>query len=104
MAIGLESRNCVDYATLAVSSTAVGLDSASPTLTAGHTVKRAIITVETDSVRFRMDGTDPTGSEGQLLYKDDVLDFTDANYESVLKAIKFIRVTTDAALKIHYLD
>lgn len=103
MALG-ESRNCIDYATLAVSSTAVGLGSASPTLTAGTTVKRAIITVETDQVRWRADGTAPTSSEGHLLEAGDVLNFLDANYESILGNLKFIRVTSDAALKITYFD
>jgi len=103
MALG-ESRNCIDYATLTVGSTAVGLDSASPTLTNGATVKRAVITVETDQVRWRADGTSPTASEGHLLEAGDVLNFLDANYESVLGDLKFIRVTSDAKLKISYFD
>jgi len=105
MGIGLEARNVIDFATLAVVNTAaVGLSSASPTLTAGHTVKRAFITVETDQVRWRSDGTAPTSSEGHLLSVGDTLQFLDANYESVLRDIKFNAVTTTAALKITYYD
>ncbi|KKN49969.1 hypothetical protein LCGC14_0637700 [marine sediment metagenome] len=100
----LAARNQIDFATLAVSSTAVGLADASPAINAGATVRRAVITVETDSVRFRTDGTAPTSAEGHILYAADVLEFMDANYESVLNLIQFIRVTTDAALKITYYD
>ena len=100
----LEARNQIDFATLAVSTTAVGLASASPAITAGATVHRAIITVETDSVRWRADGTAPTSTEGHLLYVGNALQLVDANYESFLRAIQFIRVTADAALKITYFD
>ncbi len=100
----MSAINCIDYATLAVSSTAVGLSSASPTLTAGHTVHRALFTLETDQVRWRADGTAPTSTTGHLMNVGDVLDMTDADYRSVLANIKFIRVTTDAALKITYFD
>lgn len=96
------SGNCVDYATLTVGSTAVGLDSANPALTAGATVIGAIITVETDQVRWRADGTAPTSAEGHLMNVGDVLNLTDKNYSSFLTNLKFIRVTADAKLKITY--
>lgn len=100
------SMNCVDYATLTVSSSAVGLASASPALAAGAvsgtTVTRAVITVETDQVRWRADGTAPTSAEGHLMNAGDSLNLTDDNYSSVLAAIQFIRVTADAKLKITY--
>ncbi len=96
--------NCIDYATLTVSNTSVGLASASPALAAGHTVKRAVISVETDAVRWRADGTAPTSAEGHLLNVGDYLNLVDADYTSFLSAIHFIRVTNDAALKITYFD
>lgn len=97
-------RNVIDYATLTVSSTGIGLSSASPAIGAGATVRRAVITVEDDQVRYREDGTDPTSSEGTLLEVGDVLSYTNANYETILNQVKFIRVTGDAKLKIHYYD
>ena len=35
--------------------------------------KRAYITIETASIRFRYDGTAPTATEGHLLYPRDIL-------------------------------
>ncbi len=101
------STNPIDYATLTVSSTAVTLvTNASPTLPAN--AKGAIITVETDQVRYREDGTAPTSSEGILLNPGDVLTYdswtSDDSKRRILIAVKFIRVTSDAALKIHYYD
>lgn len=81
------------FAALAVSNTAVNLPSAIRTLK----VDFAVITVEDDQVRFRIDGSDPTSSEGHLLEVGDQLELHDAQE---IQAIRFIRVTGDADLKI----
>ncbi len=104
--------NCLDYSTLAVSSSAVGLSSASPTLAVVSLLKArafgAVMTVETDQVRYRMDGTDPTSTEGHLLNAGDILTFDSwsqgINWRSVLNKIRFIRVSSDAAIKISWFD
>lgn len=98
------AMNLIDYATLTVSSTGVGLSSASPAIGAGAIVRRAVITVEDGQVRYREDGTAPTSTEGHLLDPRDVLNYLDANYETILNAIQFIRVTNDTKLKISYYD
>jgi hypothetical protein len=99
----MSSGNCVDYATLTVADSAVGLDSASPTLTAGATVRGALITVEEGPVRWRADGTAPTSAEGHLMNIGDVLNLTDRNYRGFLGNLKFIRSTsTSGKLKITY--
>jgi hypothetical protein len=100
----LLGRVQVDYATLTVSSVAVGLASASPSLTAGSSVRRAFISVEDDDVRWRADGTNPTDSEGHLVEVGDYLSFMDRNYDDLLTKIRFIRVTADAKLKISYFN
>ena len=100
----LEARNPIDFATLAVSNTAVDLTSATPSITAGPTVRRAFITCETDQVRWRADGTAPTSTVGHLLSTGEALQFIDANYKVFLREIQFIRVTTDATLAITYFD
>lgn len=100
--------NVVDFATLTVSSTAVDLGDASPALSAGlvssKTVRRALMTVETDAIRWRADGTAPTASEGHKIAANGELSLTGANYKQLLGAIQFIAVSTDAALKITYFD
>lgn len=95
-------RKVIDYAVLTVSSTAVGFADATPAVTSA--AKRVLVTVEDDSIRWRADGTAPTSSEGHLMYKGDVLSLTDADYHVMIGVIEFIRVTTDAKLKITYLD
>lgn len=104
----LRALNVVDYSTLTVSTTAVGLDSASPALSQGKVngtiVRRMLITSETDSVRWRADGTSPTSAVGHVLAKDETLSFTGANYKQLLAKIKFIRVTSDATLSITFFD
>lgn len=89
-----------DYATLAVGTVAIGFASSSPVLPAKAI--GALVSVETDSVRFRSDGTAPTTTEGHILYVGDVLDLTGANFRDFLVDTQFVRVTTDAALKITY--
>jgi|WetSurMetagenome_2_1015567.scaffolds.fasta_scaffold214944_2 hypothetical protein len=94
--------NVVDSFTLAVSNTAIGLSSATPPLIngkmSGRSVRRMVISVSTDAIRWRADGTDPSATVGHLIDADGYISFTGANYESLLQAIKFIRVTNDAAL------
>jgi len=99
------AKNNIDFATLTASSTlAVGLDSASPALSAGATVHEAFFTFEGAQARWRADGTAPTTSEGHLMFIGDDLDFTDGNWRSVLGKIKFIAVSGTAKIKISYLD
>lgn len=99
----MSSGIVVDYATLTVADSAVGLDSASPALTAGSTVRGVLITVEDAAVRWRADGTAPTTTEGHLMNVGDVLNLTDRNYRTMLGNLKFIRTTTTSGkLKITY--
>ena len=94
--------NALNMGSLDVSSTVVGLSSASPALP--DACNRAFITCEDDAVRWRGDGTDPTASVGHVLAKSDSIAFTNVNYRQFLKKIRFLRVTTDAKLRITYFD
>ncbi|KKN73880.1 hypothetical protein LCGC14_0396820 [marine sediment metagenome] len=89
-----------DYAIVTVSSTALTLANTSPAMPSG--TKQAVITVEDDQVRYREDGTSPTASEGHLLEAGDVLQYLGGSHEQTLAAVKFIRVTADAKLKVSY--
>ncbi|KKL61092.1 hypothetical protein LCGC14_2198790 [marine sediment metagenome] len=91
-------------ATLTVSSLVVGLADATPSINSrAATVKRAIITCETDSVRW-WPSDDPSSSDGHLMDASDALSFMASSYQHVLQSIRFIRVTGDAVLKISYFD
>ncbi len=99
--------NCIDYSTLTVSSAALVMaTSCAPVMPSR--AKGCEITVESDQVRYRIDGADPDSSEGHLLEVGDVLTFdswtTNVNWRSVMAAIKFIRVTADVKLKISWFD
>ena len=79
------------YEKLTVSSTALTF-AAIP----GNAVY-ALIRVETDSIRWRDDGTDPTAANGMLLSAGETM-----TYDGPLSALKMIRVTTDATVHVSY--
>ena len=57
----------------------------------------AMIRADTQAVRWRDDGTNPTASVGVPLDADDTL-----NYEGDLSAIRFIEQTASAVLDVTY--
>lgn len=71
--------------------------SAATGLTVPDGAKYALIDCETQSVRWRDDGTNPTASVGQLLSPGDVL-----TYNGNLGAVKFIEVTASAKLNVSF--
>ena len=73
--------------------------------------KGAMISVMTDSVCFRIDGTAPVFAAGSctVLNVGDVLTFDSwtypgNNWKQVLNAIQFIRTATDAKIAIEWFD
>lgn len=100
------------YEAITVSTASIGLTAS--TLTAGTVigdsggntyidVKRmdeVMITVEANPLRFRLDGTAPTSSEGHLLQPGDALTITGF---SNLSKLRFIRQgSADATLRVTY--
>ena len=83
---------------LTVGGTAVGLTSATYAPASGP-ARSAFITVETDQIRFTLDGTTPTSSRGHVI---------DAGGSLVLqgieeiRAFKAIRVTNSAPIEVTY--
>ncbi len=67
-------------------------------LTVPAGAQRALLQAETQNVRWRDDGTDPTTAAGMILKagNDPVL------YEGDLSAIKVIEVTSSAKLNVTY--
>lgn len=99
----MDALNSIGHQQFTVGATAVGL-----TIPAGMRPAHALITVQGDSVRWRADGTAPTAAVGNPIFATatatGVLDFTDpeGNYTSIMTAIRFIRVATDATLDVEY--
>lgn len=59
----------------------------------------ALIQAETQDVKWRADGMDPTSTVGQLLAAGDSIFYT-----SDLTVIKFLEVTGGAKLNVHYYE
>jgi hypothetical protein len=70
---------------------------AAQALTVPAGAQYAVICVESQSVRWRDDGTDPTASVGEILTVGQNL-----VYDGKLSAIKFIEVTPSAKVNISY--
>lgn len=81
-----------------VSNVAVGL-----TVPSG--ARRAVIQVKTAAIYFCEDGGTPSSSNGLTADIDDILEYLDADYASLLPRFKAIRQgAADATLKILYYD
>ena len=105
--------NVIDYSSLTVSSqtTPVTLASASPAMdvtagtVGGKTVRRALMTLETASIRWRADGSAASSTAGHAMAAADILSLVDANYEELLKNIQFIATSaTTAYVRITFFD
>lgn len=89
--MGLKSTTvCLGYQQITDLSSAVGL-----TIPLGATL--ALIVPETQNVRWRDDGTNPTASVGMPIYIGASL-----SYDGDLNKIKFIQETASAKLNISY--
>ena len=101
----------VDYAVLTLSTTgALTMSSTGCTVNANSTaftnkVKRALVTIEVQNCRFRMDGTAPTAAEGHPLYPGDIMDMTGRGWGTLLNStslLQFIATTGAPKLRITY--
>lgn len=71
--------------------------SAATALTVPSDCHAVLIQAETQNVRWRDDGTDPTASVGMLLYAGDFL-----WYNGVPGSLKFIQVSASAKLNVTF--
>lgn len=90
------------YQQITTISSATGLTvPAAPTETVTHApaarANKAFIIAETQDVRWRDDGTNPTSTVGMLLQKNEEFWYT-----GDINAIKFIEVTSGASLSVSY--
>lgn len=85
----------VGYAQVTVSTTAVGL-----TIPEGAT--SAVITVETDNIRWRDDATDPTSTVGMFTMQTQSFELVSSKSLSQFKAIRDASATADAILNISF--
>jgi acyl-coenzyme A thioesterase PaaI-like protein len=86
------------YQALTIADTAVGLAAATTDPTGHQQMQYGLGRLETADVRYRMDGTAPTSTEGVLLATGSLIEL---NGHDALKRIKFIRTGSSAVLRIH---
>ena len=112
MGIGTEMINVVagiyqpyDYESITVSSTAIGftLSKYKPSGNAlendNRPAMRVLLTVETNTIRYRVDGTDPTAAEGHSLGSGDVLTLVGPDAISQFRAIAAVG---DGTIRVTY--
>lgn len=75
------------YESITVGTVAIGFTDAT-IQTGSEYAKRAIVTTETASIRYRYDGTSPTASEGHLLTPQSVLVLTGSDNIKNFRAIR----------------
>jgi hypothetical protein len=85
------------YQQLTVSTVAIGL-------TVPKNANCALILVETDSIRWRDDGTDPTDSVGMLWFSANIININSAKQLAQFKAIRTANNAADAILNIAYYE
>ena len=89
---------CMGYQKLSSLSSATGLTVPTQTPNGSATQANfAIIVAETQNVRWRDDGTDPTASVGMLLVAG-----VPFQYDGDLSRIKFIETTASAKVNVSY--
>jgi len=86
------------FETVVVTNASKALTAATYAYT-GKKDTKALISVETDQVRYRLDGGDPTVAIGHILNPMDTLVLENSDQ---LKNFRAIRVTTDSTLQVTY--
>ncbi len=90
--------DALDHEELTISTAALGFTDATIKQAAGNAAI-AVVTVETDAIRYWVDGTTPTSSSGHLAPADTA--FTICGLNSIDNFLA-IRVTLDAAIKASF--
>lgn len=93
----------LDYESITVPTGVVGFTATKikPTsgLYSGIEADFAMVTVESNSIRYRLDGIDPSSSEGHLTAASDGFELHSA---TLIRNFKTTRVTSDATIKCTY--
>lgn len=84
---------------IVVSTAAIGV-TASMLTSGNHEVSHAVITVEDGSIRYRIDGGNPTGSVGHLANAGDQIELE--SYEEVLNFKAIRDAGSDGTLNVTY--
>lgn len=87
------------HESLTIGATEVSLPFASINPSGGEQVRRTVMTVETDQIRYTYDGTTPTSTVGHIANVGDVITLN--GYGNARRFLA-IRTNTSATLKVTY--
>lgn len=87
------------YEAITVSSTSIGFTSATYNPAEGQ-ASQALITIETNPIRFRGDGTAPTATEGHVINPGQMIDVCGS---LAVRNFRMIRTGSDATARVTYL-
>lgn len=93
------SLNPFAFEQITVSSTAVGFTTATFAPSGSGKADMAVVDVETNAIRYRADGLNPTAAVGSPIAASG--SFTVCGQASI-QVVRFIRQTADATLDVHY--
>ena len=88
-----------EFEKLTISNTALGFTAATLIETNKENAVRAVVTVESKSIRYRTDGSDPTTTTGHLVYTGGMIVIEG---KTNLERFRAIRVTDDATIQVTY--
>jgi hypothetical protein len=87
------------FETITVSTTAIGFTASKYQPTGLQPAALAVVTLESNDVRYRSDGLNPTASVGHVLASAGAV--TVCGLQS-LQQVRFIRVSADATAQVSY--
>ena len=91
-------KTAVSYEAVAVSSTAIGLAALTISPSTGELPTECYGRVETNDIRYRCDGTNPTTTNGVLVQANETIKIYGRGN---MVNIKFIATGSDATLRLH---
>lgn len=102
-------QGCTDYGDLqgfafeqiTVSSTSIGFTATTYAPNGSRAADMAVVTVETNGIRYRDDGVAPTASVGEPVASATSPNLLVCGQPNV-KAVRFIRQTSDATISVAY--
>lgn len=94
-----DSPGVFAFETITVSSASIGFTSATYAPTGQTPAFAALVTIETNSVRFRSDGTAPTASVGHIVTANQTIEVCGTDN---VKNFRMIRVGSDASATVSY--
>lgn len=103
------NRDAIAFESITVSTTAIGPTAATikveqgvyPGNVVSRSAETAFFTNESNAIRYRMDGTDPTASIGHAMASGDTL--TVEGYDNI-RRLRFIRQSADATIRATYFN